>query len=289
MSLAIVRTLNEVREFLAPLRRSGKSLGLVPTMGALHAGHASLIEAARRSSDVIVVSIFVNPLQFGPNEDYLLYPRPLEKDLEICRRLGADLVFVPEVGEIYASDQKTFVEVSQLGDHLCGPFRPGHFRGVSTVVAKLFNIIRPDQACFGEKDYQQLCIIRRMVRDLNFSINVVAVPTFRDSDGLALSSRNVYLDSAERAAAPVLVRALTAGRKMIEEGERNVGAVRDSALRLLTAESRARVQYLEIVDPVDLQPVKQVTGEVRIAGAIFVGKTRLIDNLSAVPRQTPVA
>jgi pantoate--beta-alanine ligase len=253
-------------------------------MGALHAGHASLIEAARSRSDFVAVSIFVNPLQFGPGEDYLLYPRPLDKDLEVCQRLGASLVFAPGVEDIYISEQRTFVEVEHLGDHLCGPFRPGHFRGVATVVAKLFGIVHPDHAYFGEKDYQQLCIIRRMVQDLNLGIDVMAVPTARDTDGLALSSRNAYLDSDQRAAAPVLFRALTAARKMIEEGERRANVVKEAALRILAAEPRARVQYLEIVDPTELQPVSEVSAEVRIAGAIFVGKTRLIDNLAAAPR-----
>ena len=284
MTLDIARTVMEVRNLLAPVRHARRTIGLVPTMGALHAGHASLIEAARSRSDFVVVSIFVNPLQFGPGEDYLLYPRPVDKDLEVCRRMGASLVFAPGVEDIYVSEQRTFVEVERLGDHLCGPFRPGHFRGVTTVVAKLFNIVQPDHACFGEKDYQQLCIIRRMVQDLNLGIDVIAVPTSRDTDGLALSSRNAYLDSEERAAAPTLFRALTAARKMIEEGERRAILVKEAAGKVLASEARVRVQYFEIVDPAELQPVDEVTAEVRIAGAIFVGKTRLIDNLAAAPR-----
>ena len=284
MTLDIARTVKEVRNLLAPVRHARRTIGLVPTMGALHAGHASLIEAARSRSDFVVVSIFVNPLQFGPGEDYLLYPRPVDKDLEVCRRMGASLVFAPGVEDIYASEQRTFVEVERLGDHLCGPFRPGHFRGVTTVVAKLFNIVQPDHAFFGEKDYQQLCIIRRMVQDLNLGIDVIAVPTSRDADGLALSSRNAYLNSEERAAAPTLFRALTAARKMIEEGERRSVVVQEAAGRILASEPRVRVQYFEIVDPAELQPVHELTAEVRIAGAIFVGKTRLIDNLAAAPR-----
>jgi pantoate--beta-alanine ligase len=284
VSLDIARTVKEVRNLLAPVRHAHRTIGLVPTMGALHAGHASLIEAARSRSDFVAVSIFVNPLQFGPGEDYLLYPRPLDKDLEVCRRMGASLVFAPVVEDIYVSEQRTFVEVERLGDHLCGPFRPGHFRGVATVVAKLFSIVHPDHAYFGEKDYQQLCIIRRMVQDLNLGIDVIAVPTARDTDGLALSSRNAYLDSDERAAAPALFRALTAARKMIEEGERRANLVKEAALRILAAEPRVRVQYLEIVDPAELQPVSEVSAEVRIAGAAFVGKTRLIDNVAAAPR-----
>jgi pantoate--beta-alanine ligase len=253
-------------------------------MGALHAGHASLIERSRGDSDFVVVSIFVNPLQFGPNEDYQRYPRPLEKDLEVCVRMGADLVFVPEVDDIYVSPQLTFVDVTRLGDHLCGAFRPGHFRGVTTVVAKLFNIVQPDRAYFGEKDFQQLCVIRRMVEDLNMPIAIVPVPIFRETDGLALSSRNVYLAPDERAAAPVLQRALQVGRQMIETGERDPAAVKNAAAAVLASEKLVRPEYFEIVDSVEVQPVSQISGEVRIAGAIWVGKTRLIDNVAAVGR-----
>jgi pantoate--beta-alanine ligase len=251
-------------------------------MGALHAGHASLIGHARAGSDLVVVSIFVNPLQFGPGEDYLRYPRPIEKDLEVCREKGTDVVFAPEVSDIYLSEQRAFVEIAHLGDHLCGPFRPGHFRGVSTVVAKLFNILTPDRAWFGEKDFQQLCIVRRMVRDLNFNVEIVPVPIFRDPDGLALSSRNAYMDSAERSAAPVLFGALSEARKMIEQGERNAAAVKERAVRIISAERRARLEYFEIVDTEELQPLDPVSGSVRIAAAMWIGKTRLIDNVAAV-------
>jgi pantoate--beta-alanine ligase len=253
-------------------------------MGALHAGHSSLIQKARSDGDIVVVSIFVNPLQFGPNEDYLRYPRPLEKDLDVCERMGADLVFAPEVEEIYLTEQRIFVEVGHLGDHLCGPFRPGHFRGVATVVAKFFNIILPDRAYFGEKDYQQLCIIRRMVEDLNFGVEIVPVPTFRDSDGLAMSSRNAYLDAEDRAAAPALYRALTAARAMVEGGERSAQVVKEASTWMLGAEPLVRIEYLQIVDPIELQPVDDIQGAVRIAGAIWIGKTRLIDNVAASPR-----
>jgi pantoate--beta-alanine ligase len=284
VSVVLARTVEEVREHLDLVRREKRRIGLVPTMGALHAGHASLIEKAKFESVFAAVSIFVNPLQFGPDEDYQRYPRPLDKDLEICERVGADLVFAPEAGELYVSEQLTFVEVSRLGDHLCGAFRPGHFRGVATVVAKLFNVLQPDRAYFGEKDYQQLCIIRRMVQDLNLGIEIVPVPIYRDVDGLALSSRNVYLDQDQRAAAPVLYRALTAARKMIEDGEHDASMVKQASGWILAAEPLLRPEYFEIVDPVEIQPVKEITGEVRIAGAVWVGKTRLIDNVAAVPR-----
>ena len=284
MSLIVARTVQEVRTHLAVPRHDQKRIGLVPTMGALHTGHAGLIENARSGSEFVVVSIFVNPLQFGPGEDYLRYPRPLEKDLDVCRRMGADLVFAPEVGDMYAVEQRTFVEVTRLGEHLCGPFRPGHFRGVATVVAKLFNIVQPDRAWFGEKDYQQLCIIRRMVQDLNLAVEIVPVPIYRDVDGLALSSRNAYLDAEDRAAAPVLFRALTAARGIIENGERRAAVAKESANRILSEQRRARIEYFEVVDTIELQPVDEINLEVRIAGAIWIGKTRLIDNLAASPR-----
>jgi pantoate--beta-alanine ligase len=252
-------------------------------MGALHAGHAGLIENARSGSDFVAVSIFVNPLQFGPGEDYLRYPRPLEKDLDVCERMGADLVFAPEVGDMYAAEQKTFVEVTRLGDHLCGPFRRGHFRGVATVVAKLLNIVQPDRAWFGEKDYQQLCIIRRMVQDLNLSVEIVPVPIYRDTDGLALSSRNAYLSAEDRAAAPTLFRALMAARSMIEGGEWKASVVKEGAHQFLAADPRVRCEYFEIVDPFELQPANEINAAVRIAGAIWIGKTRLIDNVAASP------
>jgi len=284
VNLITVRTVREVRDHLASNRSQDKKIGLVPTMGALHAGHASLIASAKSGSDFVAVSIFVNPLQFGPGEDYQRYPRPIDADLEICERMGADLVFTPEVADMYVSEQRTFVEVMRLGDHLCGAFRPGHFRGVTTVVSKLFNIIQPDRAWFGEKDFQQLCMIRRMVQDLNLAIEIVPVPTYRDADGLALSSRNAYLDPGEREAAPALYRALTTARRLIENGERKSGIVKERAARILAEKPAIRPQYFEIVDPMELQPVAEITSEVRIAGAVWVGKTRLIDNVAAVPR-----
>jgi pantoate--beta-alanine ligase len=280
--IVLTRTIQDVRKHLELIRRQNKRIGLVPTMGALHAGHASLIERARSDSAFVTVSIFVNPLQFGPNEDYLRYPRPLERDLEICENAGVDLVFAPEVTEVYASEQRTFVEVSRLGDHLCGAFRPGHFRGVATVVAKLFNIAYPDRAYFGEKDYQQLAIIRRMVKDLNFGVEIVAVPTYREPDGLALSSRNAYMSPSERALSPVVFQTLRAAKTAIEQGERRTDVIKGSAIKALSRESGVRVQYFEIVDPLEVQPVAEIHGEVRVACAVFIGNTRLIDNIAAV-------
>jgi pantoate--beta-alanine ligase len=282
VSLQTVKTIAEVRDRLDGPRRNNRTIGLVPTMGALHAGHASLMERARSECGTVAVSIFVNPTQFGPHEDYLRYPRPLDADLALCERLGTDLVFLPEVAEMYRAQPQTFVEVPLLGDHLCGPFRPGHFRGVSTVVLKLLNIFQPDKAYFGEKDYQQLSIIRRMTEDLNLPVAIVPVPIFREPDGLALSSRNVYLQPGERRAAPVLFRALEASRQQIEQGEKDPRAVKESAARLLAAEPLVRPEYFEIVDAASVQPVAEIVGALRIAGAIWIGRTRLIDNVGVV-------
>jgi pantoate--beta-alanine ligase len=232
-----------------------------------------------------VVSIFVNPLQFGPNEDYLRYPRPLANDLEVCASKGAEVVFVPEVEDMYPLPALTQVELPKLAEHLCGKFRPGHFRGVATVVLKLFNIIQPDRAYFGEKDYQQLCIIRRMVQDLNLEVDIVPIATHREADGLAMSSRNVYLSPEERGSATILFQALKMSRDAIEQGEKQVSAIKRQAMEMLASAPQVRAEYFEIVDPIEVQPVSLVDGPVRIAGAIWLGKTRLIDNIAARLRQ----
>ena len=249
-------------------------------MGALHPGHEALIGAARRECGIVVVSIFVNPLQFGPNEDYARYPRTLEKDVEICRRQGTDVVFNPSPDEMYRLPPLTFAEVTRVSEHLCGKFRPGHFRGVATVVLKLFNIVRPDRAYFGEKDMQQLAVIRRMVADLNIPVEIAAVPTVREPDGLAISSRNQHLNSAERKAAPVLYRALEEAVKRIRSGERDASKVREAAIAILESEPLVRIEYLEIVDPTEIQPLSTISGPVRIAAAVWIGGTRLIDNVA---------
>ena len=272
-----VHTVKNIRDALA----SAGTIGLVPTMGALHAGHEKLIETARRECDSLVVSIFVNPLQFGPSEDYARYPRTLPEDLEICRQHAVDFVFAPANDEMYRTPQLTFVDVTRVSEHLCGKFRPGHFRAVATVVMKLFNIVRPDYAFFGEKDMQQLAVIRRMVADLNFPVRIVGVPTVRESDGLALSSRNKYLKPEERKAAPVLYGALQNAASRIASGEHDGAKVRQEALDQLAASPLIRVDYFEIVDPLELQPVTDIRGPVRIAGAIWLGTTRLIDNVTA--------
>jgi pantoate--beta-alanine ligase len=279
MYVRAVHSVKEVREFL----ESRSNIGLVPTMGALHAGHECLMQTARAECDVLAVSIFVNPLQFGPSEDYSRYPRAWSQDLEICERHGADLVFAPSVEEIYPLPQLTVVEVGRVGEHLCGKFRPGHFRGVATVVLKLLNIVQPQRAYFGEKDMQQLTIIRRMVVDLNVPVTIVGVPTVREADGLALSSRNKYLDIEERQAAPALFRALQHAAGQIHAGEREARKVQESALTMLKASPLIRVEYFEVVEPVELQPVGVIDGPVRLAAAIWLGKTRLIDNVRVEP------
>jgi pantoate--beta-alanine ligase len=279
--MKVLKAVREVREALKSARQSDKLIGLVPTMGALHAGHETLIQRARKEADVTVVSIFVNPLQFGPNEDYGKYPRALPKDLEICERSGIDLVFAPPVEEMYPLQQLTIVDVTRVSELLCGAFRPGHFRGVATVVLKLFHIVQPDRAWFGEKDMQQLAVIRRMVSDLNLAIEIMGVPTVREADGLALSSRNQYLSPAERKAAPVLYRALQEAGSRVRSGERDAAKVRDAALAVLGREPLVRVEYLEVVDPGEMQPVTIVSGPVRVAAAIRIGNTRLIDNVGA--------
>jgi pantoate--beta-alanine ligase len=249
-------------------------------MGALHAGHERLIQTARAECDTVVVSIFVNPLQFGPSEDYSRYPRPLDEDLKICERNGVDVVFGPTVEEMYPSPQVTFVEVGRLAEHLCGKFRPGHFRGVATVVLKLLNIVQPQRTYFGEKDLQQLTIIRRMVSDLNLPVTIVGVPIVREPDGLALSSRNKYLNVEERKAAPVLHRALQEAAASIRAGEKDVAKIQNGAVAVLAASPLIRLEYFEIVDPTELQPVTVISGPVRIAVAAWIGTTRLIDNVS---------
>jgi pantoate--beta-alanine ligase len=278
MSVRVVHTVKEVREAL----ESAAQIHLVPTMGALHAGHEALMQTARKAQGVVVVSIFVNPLQFGPNEDLGRYPRTLNQDLEMCERNGVDLVFAPPVEEMYPLPQFTYLEVTRVSEHLCGKFRPGHFRGVATVVLKLFNIVQPQSAYFGEKDLQQLAVIRRMVLDLNLPVTIVGVPIVRESDGLALSSRNKYLNEDERRAAPALYRALQEAAQRIRAGEREVEKVRDAALAMLNESPLIRVEYFEIVDPDELQPLAKIDVPVRIAAAIWIGRTRLIDNVRPI-------
>ena len=279
----VVKTAAEVRGRLEPARRAGETIGLVPTMGALHAGHAALIEQAVRECQWIVVSIFVNPMQFNRDEDYQTYPRDRAADLAFCGSLGVSFVFAPTAEEMYRQPQHASVEMEGLTEHLCGPHRPGHFRGVTTVVSKLFNIVQPGRAYFGQKDGQQLAVIRRMVDELHMPLTIVGVPTVREHDGLALSSRNRLLNAKERTAAAVLYRGLQAAERLVAEGETCPGEVVKQALAVIEAEPLAQVEYFEVVDADGLQPMTDITETVMIGGAMWVGTTRLIDNVTTTP------
>ena len=280
MSAEVAETIARVRAWRDDRRRAGERVGFVPTMGALHEGHWRLIETARQRGDHVVVSIFVNPLQFDRTDDLERYPRTLDADLRICNDRGVELVFVPTVGEMYPVEPLCTVTVKRITDRLCGQFRPGHFDGVATVVTKLFDIVQPDIAYFGEKDAQQLAVIRRMVVDLNIPVDIVGVPTVREADGLALSSRNVRLSTDERSKALALYRALREADRAIAGGERDARAVERRAAAVIPPDGSLRLEYLEIVDPVELQRVDRIDGTVLVAGALWVGNTRLIDNLT---------
>jgi len=281
--LAVLDTIAAIRAAISE-RRSRGPIGLVPTMGALHAGHASLIQRARRESVTVVVSVFVNPLQFDRPDDLERYPRSLDTDLELCRRDGVDIVFAPGVSEMYPRPMEMAVDVGRLADHLCGRFRPGHFQGVATVVLKLLQIVQPDVAYFGEKDAQQLAVVRRLVTDFNVPVQIAGVATVREPDGLALSSRNLRLSAEERRLAPCLYQALRRAAASVEDGATNGPEIARDAATLVPADERVRLEYLELVDPEDFQPVTKVTGAVIAAGALWVGNTRLIDNVRCRPR-----
>lgn len=264
-------------------RQNKRTIAFVPTMGFLHKGHLTLMETARKHADDLVVSIFVNPAQFGPNEDLATYPRALEKDLELCREMGASAVFTPEVSEIYPQDFQTYVALEKLPLHLCGLSRPVFFRGIATVVSKLFNIVKPHIAVFGQKDFQQLTIIRQMVKDLSFDIEIVGVPIVREDDGLAMSSRNKYLTETQRPNALLLHRALVASRGMIAQGETDAGVVSGQAKKMLTSCPDITIDYVSVCDPDTLDEVERITGPVLMAIAVTLGKTRLIDNMVITP------
>jgi len=271
-----ISTIAEMRRALAGVHGS---VGLVPTMGYLHAGHMALVERARRENDVVVVSIFVNPTQFGPHEDYGRYPRDLGRDLAMLQEAGVDLVFTPEPSEMYPEGFCSFVSVEGLSEKLEGAFRPGHFRGVATVVAKLFNIVPAQRAYFGQKDAQQVVVIRRMARDLNFPHEIVTVPTVREPDGLAMSSRNVYLNPEQRRIALVLSRALFAARELYDRGERDAREIRSAMRAMLDAEPGVTTDYVTVSDPESLEELERIEGPALVALAARVGDTRLIDNI----------
>jgi len=284
MSTELVASIGDMRDRISEVRRSGAIVGLVPTMGALHAGHARLIEQARAECQRVAVSIFVNPLQFDREDDFRRYPRTLQADRELCDRVGVDFVFAPSVEEMYPMPAECTVEVGRLADHLCGRFRPGHFRGVAMVVMKLFGIVRPEVAYFGDKDAQQLAIIRRLVADLNVPVRIVGVSTVREPDGLALSSRNRQLGQAGRQSATALFRALQEADRQIAGGDTDPEHVKRRAAAEIPGDDRSlKLEYLEIVDPDDMQPVGRIAGPVRVAGALWVGSTRLIDNVLSRP------
>ena len=276
--MLIESNIHAVRQQVSEWKKAGLSIGLVPTMGYLHEGHKSLIDAARRENDRVAVSIFVNPMQFGPNEDLESYPRDLEKDAALCEEARVDLIFHPQPEEMYAPGFCTYVDMDGLTTQLCGKSRPTHFRGVQTVVLKLFHIVAPDRAYFGQKDAQQLAVIRRMVRDLDVGVTIIGCPIIREADGLAKSSRNTYLNEKERQAALVLSRSLQAGKALMEAGETNAQAVRQAITDEINKEPMARIDYVDVVDFDTITPVETIQGTVLTAIAVYIGKTRLIDN-----------
>jgi pantoate--beta-alanine ligase len=283
--MKLLKTIDEMRALRTATRQSGKRLGLVPTMGALHEGHLSLVRASREKSDIVAVSIFVNPTQFGPNEDFARYPRNLDNDSKMLEREHVDVIFAPAVDEMYPAGAITWVTVEGMSDRLCGKSRPGHFRGVTTVVANLFHIIEPDIAFFGQKDAAQVAIIRRMVRDLNMPVAIEVCPIVRELDGLALSSRNAYLNPEERKSALVFHRALQQAEKLFNEAERDSAKLIAAGKQEFSTEPKARLDYFEIVDPDSLEPVTTISNRVLIAVAGFIGNTRLIDNVIVDPQR----
>ena len=276
--MQVVKTIQEVREIVKGWRKEGLSVGLVPTMGFLHEGHQSLIAKSVDDNDRTVVSVFVNPIQFGPSEDLEAYPRDLNHDMAAVEAMGGDLIFNPEPSEMYPDHFTTFVDTTETTELLCGARRAGHFRGVCTVVSKLFNIVGPDRVYFGQKDAQQLATVRRFVRDLNFDLEIIACPIVREADGLAKSSRNTYLSAEERRAALILSKSLKLGQTAVENGERSASAIIKIISDSLQTEPLARVDYVEVVDLNNVQRVETIEGETLVAIAVYIGKTRLIDN-----------
>ncbi|OGW58931.1 MAG: pantoate--beta-alanine ligase [Nitrospirae bacterium RIFCSPLOW2_12_42_9] len=277
--MKIIEDIIEMQRYVTQLRWEGKIIGFVPTMGALHKGHLSLMEHAKNESDHVVVSIFVNPAQFGPKEDYKEYPRDMEGDTEKIAYVGVDTLFTPSVSAIYPEGYRTYIEVKDLSDVMCGRARPGHLRGVATVVLKLFNIVKPHKAFFGQKDFQQTVIIKKMVEDLNSDVDVVVLPTVREEDGLAMSSRNQYLGPEERKSATVLYRSLEEARLLFNKGERSAELLRYTIIKIFKSEPSVLLEYVAIVNPKTLEEVKEAEEGTVIALAARIGKTRLIDNI----------
>ena len=277
--MEVAKTIESVRELVKAARSAGKKIGFVPTMGALHIGHISLIEAAVKNCDFVVVSIFVNPTQFVPGEDFEKYPRPLEADLEICRKAGVDAVFAPTPGQMYPAENVTWVNVEKITESLCGQFRPIHFRGVATVCAKLFNIVAPDIAFFGQKDAQQAVVIKRMVADLNMPLEIVICPTVRRPDGLAVSSRNKYLTEEQKKDAALIYKSLQQCREMIEAGTTDSETIIAEMRKILSQAPSMEIEYISIVDAENLQKIDKIVGKILAAVAVKIGPARLIDNI----------
>jgi len=277
--LQLVTEIASLKKIIDEKKEAGLSIGFVPTMGFLHEGHLSLMRRAKAENDFMAISIFVNPLQFGAGEDYDEYPRDLERDQALAEMVGCDLIFHPSVREMYPAGYATFVKVEKLTEGLCGASRPGHFLGVTTVVTKLFNLVRPDRAYFGQKDAQQAFVIKKMVEDLNMNLEVIILPTVREPDGLAMSSRNKYLTPEQRKEAVVLYKSLKEAEKLIKKGETEAKTIKDSIFHIISQAPQAKVDYIEIVDTEELRPVYEIQGECLIAIAVKFGRTRLIDNI----------
>jgi len=277
--MVIAKTIKHVRKIIFAAKQKNKTIGFVPTMGALHYGHLSLVRAARKNCDFVVVSIFINPTQFGPKEDFRKYPRQFNQDKRLLEIEKVDLVFYPSAAEMYLKDSSTYIKEVYLSEPLCGSTRPGHFRGVCTVVAKLFNIIEPDIAYFGQKDYQQARVVKRMVRDLNFPVKIKIFPTLRERSGLAMSSRNAYLDQKARGDALVLFESLKLAKKLVKEGERDPKKIINKIRKLIISIKNAKIDYVEIVDAQSLRPVDKIKAKVAVVLAVYIGKIRLIDNV----------
>jgi pantoate--beta-alanine ligase len=282
--MEVIESISEMKNLVKDWKRQGLSIGFVPTMGYLHEGHLALVRRAKELSDRVVVSIFVNPIQFAPGEDYQRYPRDLERDKALLEKEGVDVLFSPKAQEMYPPGFQTYVEVKELSSGLCGRYRSGHFIGVATVVLKLFNIVQPDIAVFGEKDYQQLKVIQRMVQDLNLDVKIIPHPTVREEDGLAMSSRNTYLSPEERKSAIALYKALNLAEELINQGERRVATLKEKLKEFIESYPYTKVQYIEFVHPETLKEVERVDEPTLLALAVFVGKARLIDNKIIVPK-----
>ena len=277
--MKIIRTVKRLRQELAVVRRRGKRIGFVPTMGYFHAGHVSLMKASVGQNDVTVVSLFVNPIQFGPQEDLAKYPRDIGRDSAMAREAGVNILFVPSVDQMYPQPLLTYVEVGRMGDILCGASRPGHFRGVATVVSKLLNMVQPDVMYLGQKDAQQVAVIKKMVQDLDFSVRVTVCPTMREKDGLAMSSRNIFLSPTERAEAPAIYKALCYARHMVDDGERDAGKINSQIKKLISDGTSASIDYISCVGLDDFSIARRIKGETLMAVAARIGSTRLIDNI----------